>query len=134
IFLPRRVRMSAGLGIALLQVIILLTGNYTFFNWLTLALCLFTMDDAALRPWIPQRIAKRIRTSRRTRIGRPLAAVAAALILLLTAILMVSAVAGKTWRPATALVRAFAPFGIANNYGLFSVMTTTRDEIILEGS
>ena len=28
----------------------------------------------------------------------------------------------------------FAPFGIANNYGLFAVMTTARDEIIVEGS
>jgi hypothetical protein len=27
-----------------------------------------------------------------------------------------------------------APFGITNNYGLFAVMTTARDEIILEGS
>ena len=33
---------------AFLQITILLTGNYTFFNWLTLALCLFTLDDEAL--------------------------------------------------------------------------------------
>ena len=32
------------------------------------------------------------------------------------------------------MVRAFSPFGIANNYGLFAVMTTARDEIIVEGS
>ncbi len=33
----------------LLQVVILLTGNYGFFNWLTLALCLLLLDDALLR-------------------------------------------------------------------------------------
>jgi lipase maturation factor 1 len=134
LFLPRRVRMTAGFGIALLQVVILLTGNYTFFNWLTLALCLFSMDDSALRPWIPQWVAKRIRPPRKARIGRPIAVAAIAVVLTLTFVLIVSAGAGRTWRPTTAIVRAFAPFGIANNYGLFAVMTTTRDEIIVEGS
>ena len=61
LFLPRRWRMSAGMGMAFLQITILLTGNYTFFNWLTLALCLFTLDDEALLPWIPRRIVARIR-------------------------------------------------------------------------
>src|SRR6478672_10412039 len=40
LFLPRRWRMTAAMGMAALQITILLTGNYTFFNWLTLALCL----------------------------------------------------------------------------------------------
>ncbi len=134
LFLPRQIRMTAGFFIALLQINILLTGNYTFFNWLTLALCLFTMDDQALRPWIPTRIAARILPRPSPRIGVPVTAVAATLIVLLTSILMISSIAGVTWRPASALVRVFAPFGIANGYGLFAVMTTTRDEIIVEGS
>ena len=134
LFLPRRFRMSAGFIIALLQLVILLTGNYGFFNWLTLALCLFTMDDAALRPWIPRRIADLIHPPRVARIGRPMAAVACTLVLTLTLLLLVSAAAGITWRPTSAIVRTFSPFGIANNYGLFAVMTTTRDEIIMEGS
>ena len=33
-----------------------------------------------------------------------------------------------------ALSRAVAPFHIANRYGLFAIMTTTRDEIVVEGS
>jgi hypothetical protein len=46
IVLPRRLRHTAGFGFALLQVVILLTGNYTFFNWLALALVLLLFDDA----------------------------------------------------------------------------------------
>ncbi len=45
IFLPRRIRFFGAGAIALLQILILLTGNYTFFNWLTLALCLLLLDD-----------------------------------------------------------------------------------------
>jgi hypothetical protein len=48
IFAPRRVRFFAGFWIVFLQVMILLTGNYTYFNLLAIALCVLLLDDAAL--------------------------------------------------------------------------------------
>ena len=57
IFGPRRLKQIAGVGIITLQVLIFLTGNYTFFNLLTIALCLFLFDDTLLarepkkKPW-----------------------------------------------------------------------------------
>jgi predicted DCC family thiol-disulfide oxidoreductase YuxK len=53
IFAPRRLRFCGGAAIAFLQILILLTGNYTFFNWLTLALCLLLLDDFVLARFIP---------------------------------------------------------------------------------
>ena len=44
-FLPRRFRFFAFLVEIALQVLILLTGNFAYFNWLTMALCLFLLDD-----------------------------------------------------------------------------------------
>ena len=41
IFAPRRVRFPAAGCIAFLQIMISLTGNYAFFNILTIALCVF---------------------------------------------------------------------------------------------
>ena len=58
IFCPRRLRFVAAFGFLLLQVVILLTGNYTFFNLLTMALCLVLFDDAALRKVLPQRLTR----------------------------------------------------------------------------
>ena len=43
--------------LAALQILILLTGNYTFFNWLTLTLCLMLCDDFALAKVLPRRLA-----------------------------------------------------------------------------
>lgn len=48
IFAPRRPRQFACIGFVLLQVCIMATGNYCFFNFLTLALCLPLLDDTAL--------------------------------------------------------------------------------------
>ena len=49
IFLPRRLRAFAAWCILLFQLAIMLTGNYGFFNLLTMALCVFLFDDAAMR-------------------------------------------------------------------------------------
>ena len=48
IFAPRRLRFIGGALLLLLQVVILITGNYCFFNLLTVALCLLLMDVAVL--------------------------------------------------------------------------------------
>src|ERR1017187_10729116 len=44
IFTPRRSRFCGCAAIVFFQILILLTGNYTFFNLLTLALCLLLLE------------------------------------------------------------------------------------------
>jgi hypothetical protein len=39
------------------QGLIFLTGNYCFFNLLTVALCLLLLDDTALKAFLPARLA-----------------------------------------------------------------------------
>src|SRR5579872_5775460 len=47
-FAPRPWRIFGAFSLLYLQGLIFLTGNYTFFNLLTMTLCLFLLDDAAL--------------------------------------------------------------------------------------
>ncbi len=136
IFAPRRLRLTACVLFVGLQTLIVLTGNYTYFNLLAVALCLWLIDDAT---W-PHRL-RRVLPDASPPGPRPwprwVLAPFAALVILLSALLFSSA----TFRfqvpwpaPVEALYRALAPFRIVNTYGLFSVMTTERPEIILEGS
>lgn len=53
IFGPRRVRQLPCAAFVMLQLLILLTGNYCFFNLLAIALCVLLLDDAALRGVLP---------------------------------------------------------------------------------
>src|SRR5207249_9908443 len=48
IWAPRRPRLLAAGLMIFLQIVIALTGNYCFFNLLTLALCLLLIDDTAV--------------------------------------------------------------------------------------
>ena len=45
IFLPRLFRLVGAIGLIVLQLLIMATGNYCFFNLLTIALCLLLIDD-----------------------------------------------------------------------------------------
>lgn len=60
IFLPRRPRLFGMYCLVLLQVVILLTGNYNFFNLLTILLCLLLADDAWFWRWMPRRLRARL--------------------------------------------------------------------------
>ena len=138
IFCPRRLRFVAAFGILWLQVLILLTGNYTFFNLLTMALCLVLFDDAALRKVLPQRVIgfvqPRVRDMKPGKIVS-FAAGALALLIVFVSLVQIHAVfGGRISAPAMWLYDEIAPLRIVNTYGLFAVMTTTRPEIIVEGS
>jgi lipase maturation factor 1 len=123
IFAPRRLRHFAAWSLILLQICILITGNYAFFNWLALAFCLFLFDDRALTKIIPAR-------PRKTAVP----AVIFGIILLFGFAELYDNFMRRPLPVVSTLMGFTAPFGIVNGYGLFAIMTTQRLEIIIEGS
>ncbi len=127
-FAPRCWRFW-GAGAALfLQVLIFLTGNYTFFNLLTMSLCIFLFDDRALEKWTARLPSRTART-------RAIAVGAVSIVILVLSVSELDEMFFNTSpEPENALERIASPFQIANTYGLFASMTTTRPEIIVQGS
>lgn len=123
---PRRPRLLAAVLLAALQLAIAATGNFAYFNALTIILCLPLIDDAALRRPAPPPTPE-----------RPWRLAFAAFVLLLTAAGFWAFFA-RGWRavpaPLSALAAAAAPLRSVNNYGLFAVMTKSRLELSVEGS
>lgn len=134
LFLPRRWRYSAGISFIALQIAILITGNYAFFNLLTLCLCLWCFDDSLYVPL--QRILERNFPAEGAPSNIVRGAGTVVLLLLMTlGILQVCVlVLPASARPIRAVMAFIEPFEIVNSYGLFAVMTTSRPEIIIEGS
>ncbi|HLI34774.1 MAG TPA: lipase maturation factor family protein, partial [Terriglobia bacterium] len=140
IFAPRRLRlMGCGLLISF-QILIAITGNFAFFNLLTITLCLLLLDDQFLRSILPHSLVGRAlpqpeqaRASAPKRIGL---AVLAVVILFGSVTLFAATLWGARSVPRAALEATgwLEPFHIVSSYGLFAVMTTTRPEIIIQGS
>jgi lipase maturation factor 1 len=131
IWAPRRFRHVAGLFLIALQIVIAATGNYCFFNLLTIALCLLLFDDMV---W---KVGTARCAVRGPRSARPLPALVVLILTLpVNAMFIFSAFKPETaWpRPIAALGGYLQSFRIVSGYGLFRVMTKSRPEIIIEGS
>jgi len=146
IWAPRRLRMIASALLIFLQLMIGATGNYNFFNLLTIALCLLLVDDAVIcrgsgsfsrgtlaAPPTGARGGYRILPDR-------LSTYAAIVVIVLTLPLNARLIYGafkpeEEWSHWLGSFYArFESLRIVNGYGLFRVMTKDRKEIVIEGS
>jgi len=141
IWAPRRLRLIAAGLMIFLQLVIALTGNYCFFNLLTIALCLLLIDDAVVASLCRGALLRRIRsTATQRRAYNGLSRYAAIAVIIVT--LPINAwLIFTAFKPDTEWPRLLAvaygrveTFRIVNGYGLFRVMTKGRDEIVIEGS
>jgi predicted DCC family thiol-disulfide oxidoreductase YuxK len=149
IWFPRRVRMFGAAYICTLQILILATGNYGFFNILTIVLCIPLLDDGLwmsrsandepMACGVPgasnERPLEPVLPRVRSRGGIPRTLIVG--VIFLSTLVPLANALGITSRrlgPINLLSRVVSPFYVANHYGLFAVMTTSRPEIIVEGS
>lgn len=119
------------------MLLIELTGNYAFFNLLGIALSVLLLDDQMLlrlcRPvWQPAG-PYLVATS------QPMFALAglAALLIVLPSVdsaARLFRIEMKWPGPLARFLDWIEPFHVLNSYGLFAIMTTWRNEIVLEGS
>ncbi|MFL6307004.1 MAG: lipase maturation factor family protein [Candidatus Sulfotelmatobacter sp.] len=162
--LPRRWRIACFCIVTVWQVGVILTANYTFLNYLVLILGVLLLDDRLLRRFLPARFRNTFPqlpepaslTDEVTRDVESLAEAAArrsgsalrrhlgALRIAVTAVMLTWVFYDTSllllhmfWRtqplPGEPVV-ALEPFRIANQYGLFAVMTPHRYEIEFQGS
>lgn len=131
---PRRLRAAVFLVMAAMQVSVILTANYGFFNYLSLALCLWVLDDEQLG-WVAARFGRRVAPAPPGGANPVLVAVAVVLVplsvipfLRFVPPLRPVAVALDPVRDALATIRSM------NAYHLFAQMTLVRREAVIEGS
>jgi hypothetical protein len=126
-------RPIAAVLFVVLMLLIELTGNYAFFNLLGIALCMPLFPDASLarffdlQNWHPAPASS---------LSIAISIIPAAIILLLSIVPMALLFHRElTWPGPVGDVIAFlTPFRLVNSYGLFSIMTIERPEIIIEAS
>jgi lipase maturation factor 1 len=168
LFLPRRARLICFFIVTPWEIGVILTANYTFLNYLVLALGVLLLDDRSLHWLLPQRVREALPLTApsitvppdsellsmsespvanseelpaRVRDGADwihatgvvLSGVMLTWIAYVTTVEMIH----MPWPdlPLPSLpVTALEPFRIANQYGLFAVMTRQRYEIEFQGS
>jgi hypothetical protein len=157
-FLPRPVRIACFFIVTPWQAMVILTANYTFLNYLVLALGFLLLDDRFIRRVLPPRWSGRLETQlsvpepapnqnleTSTALPAPLprpshfpalrlALVSVVLIWILYATTVQMVMIVFPFPFPTSPVAVLEPFRIANRFGLFAVMTRGRWEIEFQGS
>jgi lipase maturation factor 1 len=158
-FLPRPWKILCFFIVTAWQIGVIASANYTFLNYLVLILAFLLLDDAFLQRFVPSRWRNHLNLSARTTPAaelvdsalpnneadpptkpNPLASLRTAIsAVVLTWIFYATLVpVGQMfWRDAPLPLKpviVLEPFRIANQYGLFAVMTPHRYEIEFQGS
>lgn len=123
-------RLIGGLLQLFFQGMIIATGNYAFFNLLTIALIATVFDDKYLQNVIPFDVSVQA-LPQELYLEIPLTIIAACMILMNILLLLRQFLRISFFSKGVYLL---GKWGILNTYGLFAVMTTIRDEIVIEGT
>ena len=144
IFFPRRIRRLALFSLIIFQVLIIITGNYGFFNLLTIVICLTLIDDQLIEVYF-----NRWLTSTRIDKNNNFEKIKITLGLIIFACFIYTAIffVGRDYKGnkinsnqsyndissiGQSLIQTAQITRSMNAYGLFRVMTITRPEIYIE--
>jgi predicted DCC family thiol-disulfide oxidoreductase YuxK len=124
--MPRKLRIIGAWITITFQILIALTGNYTFFNVLTIVLCISLFDDQHLYGLLRRSVPPTEGPPRQWR----WATLPLGTFLIVMGTLQLLAMVRVVSEPP----EVFPGLALVNRYGLFAVMTTSRHEIVIEGS
>jgi lipase maturation factor 1 len=130
IFTPESIRIYTFGGLAAFQLLIALTGNFTFFNLLAICLCLPLLSDPYIAPFSSFSQFSPLFNS--TPLLWTLLSFIAAVLFFFNALALITNL--YPLRTLDRMMRWVNPLQIGNTYGLFVHMTTSRFEITIEGS
>jgi hypothetical protein len=131
VFGPKRVRYAAGAVIILFQFFLLLSGNLSFLNWLTITIAWACFDDDAFRWLAPVRLVAPL--SARPKALSRRRQIVTGLLIALIAILSLNPIVNLL-SPRQAMNASFDPFDLVNTYGAFGSINRVRNEVILQGT
>jgi hypothetical protein len=130
---PRFLRHVAGAFLITFQVILILSGNLSFLNWLTIVPALACFDDAVLGRLVPRRLCARVLDRAAGAEPSRLHRGTAVALALLVAVLSVRPVLNLL-SPHQAMNRSYDPLHLVNTYGAFGSVGRERYEVVLEGT
>ena len=130
IFTSRRLRHIGALIMLAFQVVLILSGNLAFLNWLTIVPILACFDDDFLQRLLPRALVGRAQAATKSALGTRVVAGCLAALVGFLSIAVVENLLSSQQR----MNSNFEPFELVNTYGAFGSVGRVRDEIIFEGT
>ena len=133
VFWPRIARHVAGAILLAFQGMLILSGNLSFLNWLTIVSILGCFDDGLLRHVLPRRLVARGERAAADAVpsrGMYVAALAYAAVVVVLSVAPVENLMSSR----QAMNTSFDALDLVNTYGAFGSVGRARPEIVFEGT
>jgi hypothetical protein len=133
VFWPRYARHLAGVAIILFQLNIIISGNLSFLNWLTIIPALACLDDGFWSKILPQRLVKKATVAAaQAETSRPMLATAW-IVTTIVGLLSIQP-ALNMLSPGQVMNTSFDPLELVNTYGAFGTVGQERLNVVFEGT
>ncbi|CAN5435420.1 lipase maturation factor family protein [soil metagenome] len=133
VFGPRVARHIAGVIIVLFQVFIMLSGNLSFLNWLTIVPALACFDDAFWARILPGRLVRKAEAAAaRAEESKPMQITAWAVAIVIALLSIQPAI--NLLSPGQVMNSSFDPLDLVNTYGAFGSVGQERLNVVFEGT
>ena len=133
IFWPRLARHIAGSVIVFLQIILILSGNLSFLNWLTIVPALACFDDGFWSRLLPRALVRRAETAAaNAEPSRPMLATAWVITVVIAALSIQPVL--NILSPRQIMNTSFDPLDLVNTYGAFGSVGKERLNVVFEGT
>lgn len=128
------IRNLGGVTMLLLQAVLILSGNLSFLNWLTIAAIIAFFDDEFLSRFLPDRLVRYAEDAKQEATSVPSwRRIASLLLVVLVAVLSIPVVVNLI-SPNQAMNTSFNNWRLVNTYGAFGSVTEQRHELIIQGT
>lgn len=132
-FWPRLGRHIAGVIMILLQLFIMLSGNLSFLNWLTIIPALACFDDGFWAKLLPKRLVKKAEDAETNAEESVPMLTTSWVIAVLIAFLSIQPVLNM-FSTTQVMNGSFDPFDLVNTYGAFGSVGQQRTNVVFEGT
>ncbi len=132
-FWPRLARHIAGIIIVLFQVTLIISGNLSFLNWLTIVPALACFDDGFWAKVLPRPLVRKAEiAAAQAETSKPML-ITAWTVTALVALLSISPVLNML-SPGQIMNTSFEPLELVNTYGAFGTVGQERLNVVFEGT
>jgi len=133
LFWPRPLRLAGGLSVIAFQLLLIVSGNLSWLNWLTITIAIACFDDKALLWLCPARLRAKLAGLAVSHPLRKPRKVAVYGLVVVVGILSINPVVNLL-SPTQRMNSSFDPLYLVNTYGAFGSIGRERYEIVLEGT
>jgi hypothetical protein len=133
VFWPRIARHIAGVVIVVFQFAIILSGNLSFLNWLTIIPALACFDDGFWSKLLPTRIVRAAQLASEKAVESKPMRTTAWVVTAVIALLSIRP-AFNMLSPGQVMNTSFDPLDLVNTYGAFGTVGQQRYNVVFEGT